>query len=82
MAAKELRRWIAWLGIPALVACACTAAALAGAGVWMLGLAIVAGPGIGGIALIWLALSSDTNGVAPAAGALHASALVPAEPTT
>jgi hypothetical protein len=83
VAAKESRRWIAALGIPMITACAFTAASLAGLGAWLLAPAIIVGPGIGGIALVWLALSTDTNGVsAPAAGGeLHASALVPAEPT-
>ena len=82
VAAKELRRWLLALGIPMIAACAFTAAALAGLGAWLLAPAIVVGPGIGGIALIWLALSSDTNGATTiAAGELHASVLVPAEPT-
>jgi hypothetical protein len=83
VALKEMRRWVTVLGGLMLVACAFTAAALAGLGAWLLLPAIIVGPGLGGIALIWLALSSDTNG-APrvAAGALHASALVPAEPTS
>jgi hypothetical protein len=62
VAAKEMRRWVAWLGGSMLGACVFTAAALAGLGAWLLGPAIVVGPGLGGIALIWLALSSDTNG--------------------
>ena len=65
VAAKELRRWLLALGIPMIAACAFTAAALGGLGAWLLAPAIVVGPGIGGIALIWLALSTDTNG-APA----------------
>jgi hypothetical protein len=81
--AKEMRRWVTVLGGLMIVACAFTAASLAGLGVWFLLGAIVIGPGLGGIALIWLALSSDTNGAPlPAAGALHASALMPAEPTS
>ena len=82
VAAKELRRWLLALGIPMIAACAFTAAALAGLGAWLLAPAIVVGPGVGGVALIWLALSTDTNGATTvAAGELHASALVPAEPT-
>jgi hypothetical protein len=81
--AKEMRRWVTVLGTLMIVACAFTAAALAGLGAWLLAPAIVVGPGFGGIALIWLALSSDTNGSThTAAGALHASALLPAEPTS
>jgi hypothetical protein len=68
LAAKELRRWIIWLGGSLAGACIFTAAALAGLGAWLLAPAIIVGPGIGGIALVWLALSTDTNGVvAPAA---------------
>jgi hypothetical protein len=83
VAAKEARRWVAVLGGLMMVAAAFTAASLAGLGAWLLLPAIVIGPGLGGIALIWLALSSDTNG-APrvAAGELHASVLLPAEPTS
>jgi hypothetical protein len=81
--AKELRRWVTVLGSLTIVACAFTAAALSGLGAWLLAPAIVVGPGFGGIALIWLALSSDTNGSPRvAAGELHASALLPAEPTS
>ena len=81
--AKEARRWVSVLGGLMLVAAAFTAASLAGLGAWLLLPAIVIGPGLGGIALIWLALSSDTNG-APRVGIgeLHASALLPAEPTS
>ncbi len=83
VAAKEARRWVSVLGGLMMVAAAFTAASLAGLGAWLLLPAIVIGPGLGGIALIWLALTSDTNG-APhgAAAALHASTLVPAEPTS
>jgi len=83
MEAKEMRRWVTVLGSVTIAACAFTAAALSGLGAWLLAPAIVIGPGFGGVALIWLALSSDTNGSSqPAAGALHASALLPAEPTS
>ena len=66
VAAKELRRWIAWLGGSLVAACFFTALALAGLGPWLILPAILVGPGLGGIALIWLALSSDTNAVAHA----------------
>jgi hypothetical protein len=83
MEAKETQRWIAVLGTLTMVALAFTAASLGGFGAWLLAPAIVIGPGFGGMALIWLALSSDTNGAPPAAaGGLHASALLPAEPTS
>jgi hypothetical protein len=64
VAAKELRRWIGWLGGSLIGACVFTAAALAGLSAWFILPAIVVGPGIGGIALIWLALTSDTNSAA------------------
>jgi hypothetical protein len=63
VAAKELRRWIAWLGGALLGASFFTALSLAGLGAWFILPAILAGPGVGGIALVWLALSSDTNGI-------------------
>lgn len=77
---QEMRRWMAWLGIPTLVAAVFLALALAGAGAWFLFPAIVIGPGFGGLALIWLAISSDTNGV-HASGESHLAAqLAVAEP--
>lgn len=75
VAAKELRRWIWWLGGSLIGACVFTAAALAGLSAWMILPAIVIGPGFGGIALIWLALSSDTNSAAAAPISIE-----PAEP--
>ena len=40
--------------------------ALAGLGAWLIAPAIIIGPGLGGIALVWLAITTDTNGlVAP-----------------
>jgi uncharacterized membrane protein len=85
VAAKELRRWITWLGGSLVLASLFTAIALAGGGAWFILPAIIVGPGVGGIALIWLALSSDTN-----AATTHAigvaepriDALAAAEPTT
>jgi len=65
VAAKEMRRWIAWLGGSLIAASFFTALALAGVSEWMILPAILVGPGFGGIALIWLALSSDTNSAAP-----------------
>ena len=66
VAAKELRRWMTWLGGSLVAASFFTALALAGVSPWMILPAILVGPGLGGIALIWLALSSDTNSVAHA----------------
>ena len=82
VSAKELRRWVTWLGSAMIGACAFTAAALAGAGAWFILPAIVIGPGFGGIALIWLAISSDTNAVGAHAAAAEAPPeVVFAEPT-
>ena len=66
VAAKEMRRWITWLGGSLVAASFFTALALAGFGPWLILPAILVGPGLGGIALIWLAVSSDTNAVAHA----------------
>ena len=66
VAAKEMRRWITWLGGSLVAASFFTALALAGLGPWLILPAILVGPGLGGIALIWLAVSSDTNAVAHA----------------
>ena len=66
VAAKELRRWMMWLGGSLVAASFFTALAIAGVSPWMILPAIVLGPGLGGIALIWLALSSDTNSIAHA----------------
>jgi hypothetical protein len=59
-----MRRWVAWLGGSLLAASLFTALALAGVSEWMILPAILVGPGLGGIALIWLALTSDTNALA------------------
>lgn len=64
--AKELRRWIAWLGGSLIAACIFTALALAGFGAWWILAAIIAGPGIGGGALVILAIKSDTNHIVSA----------------
>lgn len=64
VAAKEMRRWIAWLGGSLIAASFFTALALAGVSEWMILPAILVGPGVGGVALVWLALSSDTNAAA------------------
>ena len=80
VSAKELRRWITWLGSSMIGACIFTAAALA-ASAWFILPAIVIGPGLGGIALIWLALSSDTNAPTYASGAEAPAEVVFAEPT-
>ena len=64
--AKEMRRWIAWLGGAMIGSAIFTAIALAGGGAWFILPAILVGPGVGGIALVWLAISSDTNRISGA----------------
>ncbi len=66
--AKELQRWLYWLGGSLLGASVFFALALAGYGAWLILPAILIGPGVGGVALVCLAISSDTNAV-PAARA-------------
>lgn len=66
VAANEARRWLLWLTAAMIGAAVFTAASLAGLGAWLLAPAIVIGPGIGGISLVWLAITSDTNSL-PAA---------------
>ncbi len=61
-AAREQTRWIVTLAIPFLAASAFMAATLSGAGSWLIGAAILCGPGLGLAALSYLALTSDTNG--------------------
>jgi hypothetical protein len=57
---KEMYRWMSWFGVPVLVMAVFMAIALSG-GVWAIGgvvAALIADIGI----LIWLCMSSDTNG--------------------
>ena len=65
---KELQRWLYWLGGSLLGACVFLGLALAGYGAWLMAPAIIVGPGVGGVALVWLAITSDTNAI-PAAHA-------------
>src|SRR5262245_24346223 len=58
---KEMYRWMTWFGVPVLVMAVFMGIALAGGGVWAIGgvlAALIADIGI----LIWLCMSSDTNG--------------------
>ena len=63
VAAKEARRWLLSLTAVLVGSAVFTALALSGLGAWLLLPAIVIGPGIGGVLLVWLALTSDANGV-------------------
>ena len=60
----EETRWILALGAPFAVAATFFMAAVGTGITWMIIPAIVAGPGAGVIALVFLALSSDTNELA------------------
>ena len=62
--ASEAQRWMRVLALPFLGPCAFVAAALATGHAWLITPAIVLGPGLGIIALTYLALSSDVMGEA------------------
>jgi hypothetical protein len=60
--AAEQKRWLVWIGIPALVASLFVGLTFATGDAWWLGLAISAI--LADIfALVWLAMSSDTNAI-------------------
>ncbi len=63
---REQTRWIQTLATPLIAASVFMAAALNGAGLWLMGAAIVCGPVLGVLALFYLAITSDTNGGVPA----------------
>lgn len=68
--AAEQQRWLLWFGVPALVAALFVGLVFATGQEWLLGL------GIGSIVfdigvLVWLALSSDTNGLLGSAPSHH-----------
>ena len=58
---NEVRRWTLLIGIPMLVASASVALAFGTSLHWLFGGALVA-PFVGGFAIIYLAISSDTEG--------------------
>lgn len=60
--AAEQKRWLTWFGLPALIAAVSLAMVFATGQEWYLGAAFAAILGDIGV-LIWLTLSSDTNGV-------------------
>jgi hypothetical protein len=60
----EEARWILTLGAPFVVAASSVMATVSTGITWLFALAIVAGPGAGVIGIVFLALSSDTNGQA------------------
>jgi NADH:quinone reductase (non-electrogenic) len=68
---REQRRWIRTLTIPLAASSALLAGAVSGAGVWLMGAALLCGPGLGIAALLYLALTSDINGTAVTGGRRH-----------
>lgn len=58
----EVRRWILYFGGPLLGACICIGLAFATPYMWLFGGAILLGPFVSVGAIVYLALSSDTNG--------------------
>ena len=60
--AAEQKRWMVWFGLPALIAALFVGAVFATGQEWYMGFAVAAI--VADIAvLIWLTLSTDTNGV-------------------
>jgi hypothetical protein len=62
-AAAELRRWALFLGIPSLLSAAFFMVAIGTGQLWPIGGSLVTGPGLLIAVVIYLGLSSDTNGV-------------------
>jgi hypothetical protein len=58
----EQKRWMIWFGIPALVAAVFVGITFGTGDAWWLGLAITAIV-VDILVLVWLAMSSDTNGI-------------------
>jgi len=57
-----VRRWAMLLGLPALGAAVCVAVAVSTSYTWVFGGAVLLGPGGVLAAIVYLALSTDTNG--------------------
>jgi hypothetical protein len=60
--AAEQKRWMTWFGIPALVAAVFLGLTFSTGAAWLLGLVITAIV-FDIFVLVWLAMSSDTNGL-------------------
>jgi hypothetical protein len=58
---KEMFRWMTWFGAPVLVMAVFMGIALAGGGIWAIG-GVLAALITDICVLIWLCMSSDTNG--------------------
>jgi NADH dehydrogenase len=67
----EQRRWIRALAIPFVASSALVAGAVSGAGVWLMGAALLCGPGLGIAVLLYLVFTSDLNGQAAWRGRRH-----------
>ena len=66
----EMKRWMVWFGVPALVSAIFVGITFATGDAWWLGLAIAAIL-TDILVVVWLAMSSDTNGLihdGPSAG--------------
>jgi NADH:quinone reductase (non-electrogenic) len=61
-AEREQRRWIRTLALPFIAASALMGGAVSGAGAWLVGVALLCGPGLGLATLLYLVFTSDTNG--------------------
>lgn len=80
----ELSRWVLFLGVPMMAASLFVVLALATPFAWLFAGAIVFGPGLGIAAVVYLSMSSDTNGSSASAIADEARAhqRVEAQPAT
>ena len=58
---KEMFRWMTWFGLPVVVMAVFMSIALAGGGIWAIG-GVLAALIVDICVLIWLCMSSDTNG--------------------
>jgi len=58
---REQRRWMRILAIPFVAASVFITAALGGAGSWFMAAAILGGPVLGIVSLVYVSLSADTN---------------------
>ena len=67
---NELQRWTIFLGSPMLAGFGFVALAIATPFAWLFGGAVILGPFTGIAAIVYLALSSDTNGTSGQAVAL------------
>ena len=63
--AAEVTRWMVYLGIPLILAAAFFMGVLATGQLWLIGGALITGPGLLIMAFVHLGLSSDTNAGGP-----------------